>query len=57
MNESIMCTYIRSYSKGGVYFFTVNLAQRKQNYLLVQFDDLRQAFCFFNAHYLFEKHG
>ncbi|WP_031432900.1 REP-associated tyrosine transposase [Methylomarinum vadi] len=40
-----MRTYIRSHAKGGVYFFTVNLAQRKQNDLLVRrVDDLRQAF-------------
>ena len=40
-----MRTYIRSHSTGGVYFFTVNLAQRGQNDLLVRHvDELRQAF-------------
>ena len=40
-----MRTYIRSRSKNGVYFFTVNLAKRKQNDLLVRhIDNLRQAF-------------
>ncbi|CAD6878814.1 Transposase and inactivated derivatives [Methylomonas albis] len=39
-----MRTYIRSYSKGGTYFFTVNLAQRKQNDLLIRhIDELRSA--------------
>ena len=40
-----MRTYIRCHAKGGVYFFTVILAQRRQNDLLVRHvDDLRQAF-------------
>ena len=40
-----MRTYIRSHSKGGCYFFTVNLAQRKQNDLLIRhIDELRNAF-------------
>ncbi|WP_337998535.1 transposase [Methylomonas methanica] len=39
-----MRTYIRSHVKGGTYFFTVNLAQRKQNDLLVRhIDELRNA--------------
>lgn len=39
-----MRTYIRSHSLGGTYFFTVNLAQRKQNDLLVRhIDELRNA--------------
>ncbi|QWF72118.1 transposase [Methylomonas paludis] len=39
-----MRNYIRSYSKGGSYFFTVNLAQRKQNDLLIRhIDELRNA--------------
>ena len=39
-----MRTYIRSYITGGTYFFTVNLAQRKQNDLLVRYiDELRNA--------------
>ena len=39
-----MRTYIRSHVKGGAYFFTVNLAQRKQNDLLVRHvDELRNA--------------
>ena len=40
-----MRTYIRTRFKGGSYFFTVNLAERRQNRLLIQhIDDLREAF-------------
>ncbi len=39
-----MRTYIRSHAKGGTYFFTVNLAQRKQNDLLIRhIEELRNA--------------
>jgi len=40
-----MRTYIRNKSKGGTYFFTVNLAERHNNDLLIaNVDILRQAF-------------
>ncbi|HEY8094628.1 MAG TPA: transposase [Methylobacter sp.] len=40
-----MRTYIRSRLQGGIYFFTVNLAERGQNDLLLRnIDTLRQAF-------------
>lgn len=40
-----MRTYIRAKSKGGLYFFTVNLAERQNNNLLVtQVNLLREAF-------------
>nr|WP_231879545.1 transposase [Methylomonas koyamae] len=39
-----MRKYIRSHLKGGTYFFTVNLAQRHQNDLLIRYiDELRNA--------------
>ena len=39
-----MRSYIRSYTKSGTYFFTVNLAQRKQNDLLIRhIEELRNA--------------
>jgi len=40
-----MRTYVRTRVKGGIYFFTVNLAERRGNTLLVDHIDLlRQAF-------------
>ncbi|MFA6163847.1 MAG: transposase [Methylobacter sp.] len=40
-----MRTYIRSRLQGGIYFFTVNLAERGQNDLLLRnIDTLREAF-------------
>jgi putative transposase len=40
-----MRTYIRAKSKGGLYFFTVNLAERQNNNLLVAHVNLlREAF-------------
>jgi putative transposase len=40
-----MTEYRRAYAPGATWFFTVNLAQRKDNRLLVErFDDLREAF-------------
>jgi putative transposase len=40
-----MRTYIRAKAKGGIYFFTVNLAERQNNNLLVtQINLLREAF-------------
>jgi putative transposase len=47
-----MTEYRRSYVKGATWFFTVNLAQRKGNKLLVNhIDDLRRAF-----YYVKERH-
>ena len=47
-----MRTYIRSHATGGTYFFTVNLAQRKNNDLLVRhIDELRYA-----CHYTKQRH-
>jgi putative transposase len=47
-----MRTYIRSRLQGGIYFFTVNLAERGQNDLLIRhIDTLREAF-----RYTQEKH-
>ncbi|MDR2186560.1 MAG: transposase [Azonexus sp.] len=40
-----MRTYIRNRTAGGLYFFTVNLADRRENALLVdRIDNLREAF-------------
>jgi putative transposase len=40
-----MTEYRRAYAPGATWFFTVNLAQRRNNRLLVErFDDLREAF-------------
>ncbi len=39
-----MTNYRRNYVDGGTYFFTVNLAERKQKLLIEQVDILRQAF-------------
>jgi len=38
-----MRTYIRARSKGGLYFFTINLAERHQNNLLITHIDLLRA--------------
>jgi len=47
-----MRTYIRSHSNAGTYFFTVNLAQRKQNDLLIQhIDELRNACRYTKQHH------
>ncbi len=39
-----MTDYRRNYIKGGTYFFTVNLAERKQKLLIEDVDILREAF-------------
>ena len=39
-----MTNYRRNYVDGGTYFFTVNLAERKQKWLIEQVDILREAF-------------
>ena len=39
-----MTNYRRNYVDGGTYFFTVNLADRKQKLLIEQVDILREAF-------------
>ena len=39
-----MRTYIRATEKGGVYFFTINLADRNNDLLIANIDILRNAF-------------
>jgi len=39
-----MTDYRRNYIQGGTYFFTVNLAERKQKRLIEHVDILRKAF-------------
>jgi len=49
-----MGTYSRSKHKGGVYFFTVNLAERKNNDLLItHIELLREAFRATKQHHPF----
>jgi putative transposase len=44
IKENKMTEYRRYRLKGGTYFFTVNLAERKHNLLIEHIDDLRNAF-------------
>ena len=47
-----MTEYRRIYTPGVAWFFTVNLAQRKGNYLLIsQIDELRNAFRYIKKNY------
>ena len=49
-----MRSYIRSYTKSDTYFFTVNLAQRKQNDLLIRhIEELRNACRYARQHHPF----
>mgnify|MGYP001815443157 CR=1 FL=1 len=48
----LMTDYRRTYAPGVTWFFTVNLAQRKGNYLLIsQIDELRNAFRYIKKNY------
>ena len=52
MRNNPMTEYRRAYAPGATWFFTVNLAQRKNNRLLMErFDVLRDAFTHVRARY------
>lgn len=49
-----MVNYRRSQEKGGTYFFTVNLKNRKENYLTCYIEQLRESFRIVKQQYPFE---
>ena len=49
-----MVNYRRSQEKGGTYFFTVNLKNRKENYLTCYIEQLRESFRIVKQQYPFD---
>ncbi|MCK4841143.1 MAG: transposase [Methylococcales bacterium] len=49
-----MVNYRRAYIEGGMYFFTVTLKNRQQNYLTTYVDALRDSFAYVKKHQPFE---